>query len=233
MALTVGIFFGWYIVAASVLLTGYHSAIFVYGLTAFLTPIATTAGWTYAQISLASSLRGLEVGLLDPLCFLIRSAGLSILPAMDAVARATVDLLPAGSALHDGAHGFLDEWFLGPRTHRYHVGWFIGALFLVVVGLNFFMARFWCRVICPLGGLLGIMSRWTLFGLQKDPEAVRSEVKHGIAESFRERGLDPKRNAYVVDDLADQVMEQFEKGKTPEEIDRMIRQGKIAPRTFR
>ena len=31
--------------------------------------------------------------------------------------------------------------------------------------------------------------------------------------------------------LADQVMEQFEKGKTPEEIDRMIRQGKIAPRT--
>ena len=66
-----GLFFGWYIVAASVLLTGYHSTIFVYGLTAFLTPIASTTGWTYAQISLASSIRGLEVGILDPLAGII------------------------------------------------------------------------------------------------------------------------------------------------------------------
>lgn len=66
-----GIFFGWYIVAASVLLTGYHSAIFVYGLTAFLTPIANTASWSIAQISLASSIRGLEVGMLDPLAGII------------------------------------------------------------------------------------------------------------------------------------------------------------------
>ena len=66
-----GLFFGWYIVAASVLLTGYHSAIFVYGLTAFLTPIASTTAWTYAQISLASSIRGLEVGILDPLAGII------------------------------------------------------------------------------------------------------------------------------------------------------------------
>ena len=66
-----GIFFGWYIVAASVLLVGYHSAIFVYGFTAFLTPIAGSASWTYAQISLASSIRGLEVGILDPLAGII------------------------------------------------------------------------------------------------------------------------------------------------------------------
>ena len=65
------IFFGWYIIAAAVLLTGYHSAIFVYGLTAFLTPIASSASWTYAQISLASSIRGLEVGILDPLAGII------------------------------------------------------------------------------------------------------------------------------------------------------------------
>ncbi len=65
------LFFGWYIIAASVLLVGYHSAIFVYGLTAFLTPIATTASWTYAQISLAGSIRGLEVGILDPLAGII------------------------------------------------------------------------------------------------------------------------------------------------------------------
>lgn len=65
------IFFGWYIVAASILLTGYHSVMFVYGLTAFMTPIANTLGWTYAQISIATSIRGLQVGALDPVAGLI------------------------------------------------------------------------------------------------------------------------------------------------------------------
>jgi MFS family permease len=60
------LFFGWYIVAAAVILTGYNSAMFVYGLTVFLTPIAATSGWTYTQISLATSIRGLQIGALDP-----------------------------------------------------------------------------------------------------------------------------------------------------------------------
>ncbi|MFC1900389.1 MFS transporter [Chloroflexota bacterium] len=61
------IFYGWYIVAAALLLSTYNSAIFVYGFTAFMTPIANTFGWSYAQVSIASSLRGLETGTLDPL----------------------------------------------------------------------------------------------------------------------------------------------------------------------
>ncbi len=61
------IFYGWYIVAAALLLSTYNSAIFVYGFTAFMTPIATTFGWSYAQVSIAMSLRGLETGTLDPL----------------------------------------------------------------------------------------------------------------------------------------------------------------------
>ncbi len=61
------IFFGWYIVAAGVLLMTYNSSMFIYGFTAFVTPIAATFGWSYAQVSFASSLRGLETGTLDPL----------------------------------------------------------------------------------------------------------------------------------------------------------------------
>ena len=61
------LFFGWFIVAAAVILTGYNSAMFVYGLTAFMTPIALTSGWNYTQISLATSIRGLQIGVLDPI----------------------------------------------------------------------------------------------------------------------------------------------------------------------
>lgn len=60
------IFFGWYIVAAAMVFSIYNSTLFGYGFTAFLNPISATYGWTFAQISLASSIRGLEIGALDP-----------------------------------------------------------------------------------------------------------------------------------------------------------------------
>ena len=37
-----------------------------YGFTAFFEPIRREFGWTYAQISLAASLRGLEMGIFAP-----------------------------------------------------------------------------------------------------------------------------------------------------------------------
>lgn len=60
------VFYGWYIVGATLLFSIFNSTLFAYGFTAFLTPMSQTYGWTMAQISLASSLRGLETGLLDP-----------------------------------------------------------------------------------------------------------------------------------------------------------------------
>jgi len=44
----------------------YSSGAMLFGFTAFVNPIATTFGWSYAQISLAMSLRGLESGALNP-----------------------------------------------------------------------------------------------------------------------------------------------------------------------
>lgn len=60
------VFFGWYIMAATLLLLTYNSVVFVYGFTAFMSPIIKSLGYTSAQVSLASSIRGLEVGGLDP-----------------------------------------------------------------------------------------------------------------------------------------------------------------------
>ena len=61
------LFFGWIIVIVGIFFSTYNSVLFVYGFTAFMTPIALSFGWNYAQVSLASSLRGLETGSLDPL----------------------------------------------------------------------------------------------------------------------------------------------------------------------
>ena len=38
------------------------------------------------------------------------------------------------------------------------------------VALNLRVTRFWCRALCPLGALLGVVSRWSVLGLVKKPE---------------------------------------------------------------
>jgi len=60
------IFYGWWIVGASFFITLYIGGAISYGFTAFFEPIEKEMGWSYTQISLAISLRGLEVGLLSP-----------------------------------------------------------------------------------------------------------------------------------------------------------------------
>lgn len=59
------LFYGWYIVAASAVMSAYFSSFLVYGWTAFLGPIVTTFGWSMTELSLGSSLRTLESGVFN------------------------------------------------------------------------------------------------------------------------------------------------------------------------
>jgi sugar phosphate permease len=61
------IFYGWWVVAACFFISLYTGGVVFYGFTAIFEPLADEFGWSYAQISLAASLRGLEAGLLAPL----------------------------------------------------------------------------------------------------------------------------------------------------------------------
>jgi len=61
------VFYGWWIVAASLLTGLYAAGVVFYGFTALFEPIANEFGWSYTQVSLAFSLRGLEAGLLAPI----------------------------------------------------------------------------------------------------------------------------------------------------------------------
>lgn len=65
------IFYGWWVVAACFIIALYTSGVVFYGFTAIFEPIADEFGWSYAQISFAASIRGLEAGLLAPFIGLI------------------------------------------------------------------------------------------------------------------------------------------------------------------
>ena len=66
-----GVFYGWWIVVACFLISLSVGGLVIFGFTAFFEPIANEFGWSYTQISLAASLRGMEVGLLAPLVGLL------------------------------------------------------------------------------------------------------------------------------------------------------------------
>ncbi|MFC1870996.1 MFS transporter [Chloroflexota bacterium] len=61
------VFYGWYIVVAALLLSIFHAGVIAYGFSAFIAPISASFGWSYAQISLATSFRSMEVGAFEPL----------------------------------------------------------------------------------------------------------------------------------------------------------------------
>jgi len=65
------IFYGWWVVGALFLITGYISGVVSFGFTSVFKPIADEFGWSYARVSIAASIRGLEIALLAPLVGLL------------------------------------------------------------------------------------------------------------------------------------------------------------------
>ena len=115
------------------------------------------------------------VGWLDPFSLLVRSLGLSILPGTNYALSAVLAALEhsrfatvqtAGSVLHF----ILGALFLSFKQPYFRQGVWLGLIFILVVALNFHITRFWCRALCPLGALLGLVSRWPILGLVKSAE---------------------------------------------------------------
>jgi len=65
------VFYGWWVVTACFLISFITGGFVFFGFTAVFEPIANEFGWSYAQVSFAASLRGLEIGLLAPLVGLV------------------------------------------------------------------------------------------------------------------------------------------------------------------
>jgi MauM/NapG family ferredoxin protein len=112
------------------------------------------------------------VGLFDPISLLFRSLALAILPGtglglkqfFDAMAASDVKTL---NYISYGGEALVSPVF-GYGYAIYKTGWFIGFLFLFILFLNRIKPRFWCRILCPLGALLGVFSRFTLLRLEQD-----------------------------------------------------------------
>jgi len=127
----------------------------------------------------AAAFGSMAIGWLDPFSLLVRSIGLSILPAFDFAVRAVLEPLEhsrvagieiAAKILH-AIHAVL---IFESRQAHFAQGLVLSILFLTIVSASLRVTRLWCRSICPLGALLGMVSRWSVLGLHKDPNSCNN-----------------------------------------------------------
>jgi len=124
---------------------------------------------------LVSSLFGVAaLTFMDPISLLIRSLTVSILPGINFVITAFFDSLyrtnfGALRFLADALRFVLDAILLSFKQPHFRQGFLLGLLFITLMALNLRITRFWCRALCPLGALLGIVSRWSILGMEKLP----------------------------------------------------------------
>lgn len=113
-------------------------------------------------------------GLMDPISLFFRSLALAVLPGIGSALRSIFQTMAESNfkfvnLLSYGAEGVLAPVF-GYAEQVYQTAWFMGLLFLVLLFLNRIRPRFWCRFLCPLGALLGLVSRFSLLQLEKVEE---------------------------------------------------------------
>lgn len=89
----------------------------------------------------------LQSGLFDPISLITRTFTLSVYPAVN----------QAGAPLYI-------------RQPVFYGGLLISVLFISILFANRFLTRFWCRVLCPLGALLGTLSGASILRIRRDTE---------------------------------------------------------------
>jgi len=113
-----------------------------------------------------ASLGALQIGLLDPIVLMYRGVATFIAPAFDMMLGSV-----GGVSTDLGLdQDFIDALKFSPGVvSRIFVGSFwIGLFFLLFVALNLWKPRFFCRFLCPLGALLGTLSSYSLFRINRN-----------------------------------------------------------------
>jgi len=123
----------------------------------------------------AAVLGNLTLMILDPLTIFLRSVGMVVLPALTwLVTRAEIALYRA--VFLRGVLGSIDRTLRGVvlsyQQPYYGSGLLLAGLLAGVLSLSLLARRGWCRYLCPLGALLGLLAKASWLKRKVSPACV-------------------------------------------------------------
>jgi len=124
---------------------------------------------------LVAALLGVNfAGIMDPISLLFRSLAQAVFPGVGIGLKEGFDLMAQSDIKTLNLLSYSAEVLVSPvfgyGYQSFKTGWLIGVFFLLLLFLSRLKPRFWCRILCPLGALLGIFSRFGMLKLAKDQE---------------------------------------------------------------
>jgi polyferredoxin len=137
-----------------------------------VTPRLRQAKYGLLAVLLVLAVCGLGVfGWFDPICIMTRSVGVALYPMADQSAKTA--LVSAEERGISGA-GSVYDWGVANRLFiletdlkkggpgrgfgvGYEWAWVFAALFLAILLVQAYQRRFWCRNLCPLGAMMGLL----------------------------------------------------------------------------
>jgi polyferredoxin len=111
----------------------------------------------------------LQIGLLDPICLLVRTFTTAFMPAGDYALAGIAEGLRDSLGVDVGVGPLLAAPG-APDARVFHGAWFVGVMILALLGMNLVIPRFFCRALCPLGAFLGFMSRFAVWRIERDTD---------------------------------------------------------------
>jgi polyferredoxin len=117
----------------------------------------------------AAIFTNLTLLIFDPITIFFRSLTISVFPALDHIFGALETVFGSVPVLADPL-AWMDNALrpaifpLSPSLYGY--AFLYGLFFLGIIGLNRIAHRFWCRYLCPLGAMLGWISKVAIFKRQ-------------------------------------------------------------------